>query len=180
MHRINRLALVIDSRGHPGAHAALAVHPVVLVEPVEPLHQRPRPRRCPSTRESIGWHADNPAAVQPQRSYAESNHVAALWFRAAVRRGFRAAVTRGTGLVRMRCGHQNQRPSRAAIEGVMKERTTRVSNSRPIPMVLPTWARMTRALRPKESLVNANTRPAEVTTAPVPAIDRMMPVLMPA
>ena len=29
-------------------------------------------------------------------------------------------------------------------------------------------------------MVNANTRPAEVTTEPVPAIDRMMPVLSPA
>ena len=29
-------------------------------------------------------------------------------------------------------------------------------------------------------MVNAKTRPAEVTTAPVPPIDRMMPVLMPA
>ena len=29
-------------------------------------------------------------------------------------------------------------------------------------------------------MVNANTRPAEVTTEPLPAIDRMIPVLSPA
>lgn len=35
-------------------------------------------------------------------------------------------------------GHQNQRPSSAAIAGVMNERTIRVSNSRPNAMVVPT------------------------------------------
>src|SRR5947209_4807167 len=35
-------------------------------------------------------------------------------------------------------GHQNQRPSSAAMEGVMNERTTNVSNSRPKPIVVPT------------------------------------------
>ena len=35
-------------------------------------------------------------------------------------------------------GHQNQRPNRAAMEGVMNERTTKVSNSRPRPTVVPT------------------------------------------
>ena len=31
-----------------------------------------------------------------------------------------------------------------------------------------------------DAMVNANTSPAAVTTDPLPAIDRMMPVLMPA
>src|SRR5262249_19772239 len=75
----------------------------------------------------------------------------------------RGAVGVGNGLARTRCGHQNQRPISAAIDGVMKERTTSVSNSRPRPMVLPTWARITKALRLNESMVNAKTSPAEVT-----------------
>ncbi|CNM68015.1 Uncharacterised protein [Mycobacterium tuberculosis] len=49
-----------------------------------------------------------------------------------------------------------------------------------MPMVLPTWASDIKADSPKESMVKAKTSPAEVTTAPVPAMDRMMPVLMPA
>lgn len=34
------------------------------------------------------------------------------------------------------CGHQNQRPSSAAIDGVISERTINVSNSRPRPIVV--------------------------------------------
>jgi hypothetical protein len=45
---------------------------------------------------------------------------------------------RGTGHGRARCGHQNQRPSRAASDGVMSDRTTSVSKSSPRPMVVPT------------------------------------------
>ena len=48
-----------------------------------------------------------------------------------------------------RCGHQNQRPSSAAIDGVMNDRTTRVSNSRPRPMVVPIWP-MTRQVADDE------------------------------
>ena len=50
----------------------------------------------------------------------------------------RSIVLAGRG--RTRCGHQNQRPSSAAIDGVMNERTIRVSNSRPSAIVVPTWA----------------------------------------
>jgi hypothetical protein len=42
------------------------------------------------------------------------------------------------GRGRTRTGHQNQRPRRAAIDGVMNERTISVSNSKPSPMVVPT------------------------------------------
>ena len=42
------------------------------------------------------------------------------------------------GRGRTRSGHQNQRPSSAAIEGVMNARTINVSNNRPMPMVVPT------------------------------------------
>jgi hypothetical protein len=49
---------------------------------------------------------------------------------------FRLLVLAGRG--RTLIGHQNQRPSRAAMEGVMNERTTNVSNIRPGPMVVPT------------------------------------------
>jgi hypothetical protein len=62
----------------------------------------------------------------------------------------RVATVARRGLVRTRCGHQNQRLISAAIDGVMKERTTSVSNSRTIPMVLPTCARMSSALARKE------------------------------
>ena len=44
----------------------------------------------------------------------------------------------GSGRCRTRCGHQNHLPSSAAMAGVMNDRTTRVSNSRPRPMVVPT------------------------------------------
>lgn len=40
-------------------------------------------------------------------------------------------------ILKVSSGHQNQRPSAAAIEGVMKERTMSVSTSRPIPIVIP-------------------------------------------
>src|ERR1700687_535933 len=42
------------------------------------------------------------------------------------------------GRERTLCGHQNQRPRSAAMDGVMNERTTSVSNNRPRPMVVPT------------------------------------------
>ena len=47
-------------------------------------------------------------------------------------------LVRRTGRVCTRCGHQNQRPRSAAIDGVMNERTISVSNSRPSPIVVPT------------------------------------------
>jgi hypothetical protein len=77
-------------------------------------------------------------------------------------------------------GHQNQRPSSAAMDGVMNERTTNVSNNRPRPIVVPTWPMMRRSLTTIEAMVNANTRPADVTTLPVLPIARMMPVFKPA
>ncbi|SIK46170.1 Uncharacterised protein [Mycobacteroides abscessus subsp. abscessus] len=44
----------------------------------------------------------------------------------------------GSGRVRTFSGHQNQRPRMVAMAGVMNDRTTRVSNSRPRPIVVPT------------------------------------------
>ena len=90
----------------------------------------------------------------------------------------RSIVLAGRG--RTRCGHQNQRPSSAAIDGVMNERTIRVSNSRPSAIVVPTWAMARRSLNAKAAMVAANTRPAEVTTEPEPTMARMMPVFRPA
>jgi hypothetical protein len=66
------------------------------------------------------------------------------------------------------------------MAGVMNERTIKVSKSRPSPMVVPTWAMTRRSLIANDIIVKANTRPAEVTTLPVPPIDRMMPVFNPA
>ncbi|KMO69683.1 hypothetical protein MCHUDSM44219_05484 [Mycolicibacterium chubuense] len=45
---------------------------------------------------------------------------------------------RRAGRARTFCGHQNQRPISAAIDGVMNDRITSVSTSRPSPMVVPT------------------------------------------
>ena len=47
-------------------------------------------------------------------------------------------------------------------------------------MVVPTWASTVNSLIAKDIMVKANTRPAEVTTDPLPPIARMMPVLIPA
>src|ERR1044071_10456965 len=52
----------------------------------------------------------------------------------------------GAGRALTTCGHQNQRPISAAIDGVMKARITNVSNSRPKPIVVPIWATTTMAL----------------------------------
>ena len=44
----------------------------------------------------------------------------------------------GSGRCRTRCGHQNHLPISAAIDGVMNDRITSVSNSRPSAIVVPT------------------------------------------
>ena len=62
----------------------------------------------------------------------------------------------------------------------MNERTTKVSNSKPRPMVVPTWPIIRKSLTTIEAIVKANTRPAFVTTLPVPPIARMIPVFIPA
>jgi hypothetical protein len=51
-------------------------------------------------------------------------------------RTYRSGKLAGRG--RTCCGHQNQRPSSAAMDGIMNARTTNVSNTRPRPMVVPT------------------------------------------
>ena len=66
------------------------------------------------------------------------------------------------------------------MDGVMNDRTISVSNSRPRAIVVPIWPSTRRSLRMNYAMVKANTSPAAATTEPLPAIDRMMPVLMPA
>ncbi len=61
----------------------------------------------------------------------------------------------------------------------MNDRTIRVSNNRPSAMVVPSWPMMRSSLNANDAIVKANTRPADVTTDPVPAIARMMPVFKP-
>ena len=56
----------------------------------------------------------------------------------------------------------------------MKARITKVSNNRPIPIVVPIWATTTMALTAIDIMVNANTRPAAVTTDPLPPMARMI------
>ncbi len=62
----------------------------------------------------------------------------------------------------------------------MNARTTSVSNSKPRPIVVPTWPMTRRSLTSMDPMVNANTSPAFVTTLPVPPMARMMPVFIPA
>lgn len=45
------------------------------------------------------------------------------------------------------------------MDGVMNERTINVSNSRPSPMVVPTWPMVRKSLAAIEAIVNAKTRP---------------------
>jgi hypothetical protein len=52
-----------------------------------------------------------------------------------VQRGFGHST--GLGLVRTFCGHQNHRPISAAIDGVINDRMTKVSNNNPKPIVVP-------------------------------------------
>ena len=76
-------------------------------------------------------------------------------------------------------GHQNHRPSMVAMDGISSERTISVSSRSPIAMVEPICATTVSSLPSIAAMVNANTRPADVTTPPVPAMDRMIPVLRP-
>jgi hypothetical protein len=66
------------------------------------------------------------------------------------------------------------------MDGVMNDRTIRVSNIRPRAIVVPIWPSTRRSLKMNDVMVKANTSPAAVTTEPLPAMERMMPVLMPA
>src|SRR5271156_2850613 len=108
-----------------------------------------------------------------------SGSVVAVSSAAGAREGVPTAAG-GAAWVWTRRGHQNQRPSSAAMDGVMKERTTRVSKSSPSMMVEPIWPAMRRSLTSMEPMVKAKTIPAAVTTPPVPPMARMMPVLSPA
>jgi len=74
----------------------------------------------------------------------------------------------------------DQRPSSAAMAGVMKDRTTRVSKSSPSHDGGADLPAMRRSLTSMEPMVKANTRPAVVTTAGAPPMERMMPVFSPA
>src|SRR6185312_11077748 len=63
-------------------------------------------------------------------------------WRSRVRTDERVPTERSSRLAgrgRTTSGHQNQRPSSAAMVGVMNERTIKVSNISPRPMVVPTW-----------------------------------------
>lgn len=84
------------------------------------------------------------------------------------------------GRTRTRFGHQNQRPITVMIDGVMSDRTTKVSNNRPMPIVVPNWPIARRSLVIIVPMVTANTTPAAVTTGPVTPMPRMSPVFRPA
>lgn len=66
------------------------------------------------------------------------------------------------------------------IDGVMSDRTTKVSNNRPMPIVVPNWPIARRSLVIIVPMVTANTTPAAVTTGPVTPMPRMSPVFRPA
>ena len=84
------------------------------------------------------------------------------------------------GVRKVFSGHQNHRPSAAAIDGVMNDRTISVSTSSPKPMVVPNWPTTRRLLTIIDAMVKANTKPAAVTTLPVAPMPRMIPVFRPA
>ena len=84
------------------------------------------------------------------------------------------------GAGRTRCGHQNQRPSRVAMDGVMNERTISVSNSRPRPMVVPIWPSTCRPLNTNDAHGDGEHQTGGGHHRPEPAIARMMPVFSPA
>src|ERR1700760_1689093 len=65
----------------------------------------------------------------------------------------------GTGRCRTICGHQNHLPSNAAMDGVINDRTTSVSNSNPRPMVVPTWPITVSSLTAIVIIVKAKTSP---------------------
>ena len=65
------------------------------------------------------------------------------------------------------------------MAGVMNDRTTSVSNSSRARWWCPSGPMTRRSLTTIEHMVSANTRPAAVTTLPVPPIARMMPVFRP-
>ena len=67
----------------------------------------------------------------------------------------------------------------AAIDGVMKARTIRVSKSRPRPIVVPICPRIWRSLKMNAAIVAAN-KPGRGHDGTRAAIARMMPVLIPA
>ena len=60
------------------------------------------------------------------------------------------------------------------------ERTISVSSSRPMLTVEPNWPIALSSLVSIASMVNANTKPADVTTPPVLPSARMRPVCNPA
>ncbi|SKZ53788.1 Uncharacterised protein [Mycobacteroides abscessus subsp. abscessus] len=76
-------------------------------------------------------------------------------------------------------GHQNHRPMRAAIAGVMNARMMKVSKSRPRQMADPDCPIAMRSLVIIEPMVNANTRPAWVATLPDPPTPRRIAVFRP-
>ena len=69
-------------------------------------------------------------------------------------------------MLKVSSGHQNQRPSAAAIAGVMKARTINVSTSRPNPIAMPNCPITRRSLTIIDAMVAANTMPAAVTAPP--------------
>ena len=85
-----------------------------------------------------------------------------------------------TGFTDGRSGHQNHLPSNAATDGRRNVRTMNVSSKSPIPMKRPDACVFPPLALSKANIVSPKTIPAVVTTVPVLANDRIIPMRSPA
>ena len=76
--------------------------------------------------------------------------------------------------------HQFARPTNAAIAGTVMVRTTKVSMSKPAPMMNPVCTIVEMLPNNKPNMEAAKMMPAEVMTPPVERTARTMPVRIPA
>src|ERR1700730_2019140 len=86
----------------------------------------------------------------------------------------------GRGRLGTNVGHQNHGPRMLRMHGTTNDRTISVSSSRPMQTVEPTWPIVLRSLVSIASIVNASTKPDDVTTPPVLPRARIRPVFNPA
>lgn len=119
--RLRAVGHMFGVRCSSGLSTAVASSPHKAQRPIPAAQCGPvRPRRGPAAHKRYDESAQTRTGDSP--GFGE-------WIASAEVRAGRALT---------RIGHQNHRPSSAAIAGVMKERTTSVSKSKPKPIVVPT------------------------------------------
>jgi len=107
------------------------------------LHPRTSAVACctwsptPASSPAASWKSASAAAL----ASTDPNNAAYQAFTSDSSLFFSSGAGHGDGFGRCRttCGHQNHLPISAAMDGVISDRTIRVSKSRPSPMVVPTW-----------------------------------------